>query len=215
MSTPDATGSGRPLRTAGLALLGVAALSLIIGLVSLVVGGNGAPTAGQAPSGPAATTTAGPGIPDGATATATSQAPTPPSSPARPGATAVPRPGVPGPGVPGPGVPGTGTDVGAGIGGGKGEIRAAVRVYNNSTIRGLAAQAADDLTAAGWPVIEVGNYSAGRIPTTTVYYEPGTGQQDPAEQIGQQFGMRVEPRFAGIRDASPGVIVIVTNDYAA
>ena len=30
---------------------------------------------------------------------------------------------------------------------------------------------------------------------------------------GSQFGLRVEPRFAGIDDATPGLIVIVTNDY--
>jgi hypothetical protein len=88
-----------------------------------------------------------------------------------------------------------------------------VRVYNNSTIKGLAAEAAEDLAAAGWTVAEVGNYSAGRIPTTTVYYTPGTAEEAAARALGEEFGMRVEDRFAGIRDANPGVIVIVTNDY--
>ena len=27
------------------------------------------------------------------------------------------------------------------------------------------------------------------------------------------FGLRSEPRFVGLDDASPGLIVIVTNDY--
>ncbi|HEX5348881.1 MAG TPA: LytR C-terminal domain-containing protein [Pseudonocardiaceae bacterium] len=95
----------------------------------------------------------------------------------------------------------------------KGDSKAEVRVYNNSTIRGLAAQAAGDLTAVGWTVVDVGNYPWGTIPTTTVYYQEGTGQRADAEAIGAQFGMRVMPRFTGIVNASPGVIVIVTNDY--
>jgi hypothetical protein len=90
-----------------------------------------------------------------------------------------------------------------------------VRVYNNSTIRGLAARAARDLTAAGWTVVEVGNYARGTVPTTTAYYQEGTNQRAEAEALGTQFRMRVEPRFPGIANASPGLIVIVTNDYAS
>jgi len=103
-----------------------------------------------------------------------------------------------------------------GAGQGKGESgvgRAEVRVYNNSTIRGLAARAAGDLTAQGWTVADVGNYPCGTIPTTTVYYQEGTGQRADAEAIGAEFGMRVMPRFPGIAHASPGLIVIVTKDY--
>lgn len=47
------------------------------------------------------------------------------------------------------------------MGQGKGEKEnntVEVRVYNNSTIRGLAARVARDLTAAGWTVVDVGNY---------------------------------------------------------
>ena len=62
-------------------------------------------------------------------------------------------------------------------------------------------------------VAEIGNYPQGVIPTSTVYYRPGTGEQGAALAIGREFGLRVEPRFAGIRDASPGVIVIATNNY--
>ncbi|MBV8996872.1 MAG: LytR C-terminal domain-containing protein, partial [Pseudonocardiales bacterium] len=96
---------------------------------------------------------------------------------------------------------------------GKGVSRGEVRVYNNSTIRGLAARAAQDLSAAGWTVVEVGNYPWGIIPTTTVYYQDGTDQRAGAEAIAAEFGMRAEPRFSGIAQASPGIIVIVTNDY--
>jgi hypothetical protein len=91
----------------------------------------------------------------------------------------------------------------------------AVRVYNNSTISGLAAHAADDFRGAGWTVDAVANYpsSEGIIPTSTVYFRPGTGEQGSAERIGSEFGLRAAPRFAGLTDASPGLIVIVTNDY--
>ncbi|WP_460429196.1 LytR C-terminal domain-containing protein, partial [Amycolatopsis endophytica] len=88
-----------------------------------------------------------------------------------------------------------------------------VRVYNNSTIHGLAARAADELKANGWNVVEVGNYPSGIIPTTTAYYTPGTDEETAARALATAFGMKVEPRFQGIEDASPGVIVIVTNDY--
>jgi hypothetical protein len=46
-----------------------------------------------------------------------------------------------------------------------------------------------------------------------VYYRPGTGEQQAAQAIGNQFSLRVEPRFAGLDEASPGLIVIATNDY--
>jgi hypothetical protein len=96
-----------------------------------------------------------------------------------------------------------------------GASRGEVRVYNNSTIRGLAARAARDLGAAGWTVVEVGNYARGTIPTTTVYYQEGTDQRAEAEALAAQFKIRVEPRFPGIENASPGLIMIVTNDYAS
>ena len=51
------------------------------------------------------------------------------------------------------------------------------------------------------------------IPTSTVYYRPGTGEQAAAQEIGRAFGLRVEPRFSGIQSATPGVIVIVTKEY--
>jgi hypothetical protein len=101
--------------------------------------------------------------------------------------------------------------------GGSGAVVAAprepLRVYNNSTIAGLAAKAAEDFRRAGWTVTESRNYSDGVIPTTTVYYRPGTGEQAAAERLAAEFGMRAEPRFAGIQDATPGLIVILTKDY--
>lgn len=116
----------------------------------------------------------------------------------------------------GAGGAGSGDGRGAGSGGGDSQVsavRSAVRVYNNSTIGGLAARAAEDFRTAGWPVEEVGNYPSGIIPTSTVYYRPGTNEKRSAETLGSEFSLRVEPRFEGLTDASPGVIVIVTNDY--
>jgi len=67
--------------------------------------------------------------------------------------------------------------------------------------------------ADGWQVGQVANYSSGNIPTSTVYYRPGTAEQSTATTIASEFGLRAEPRFSGIDDATPGLIVIVTNDY--
>ena len=205
MSTPDATGSGRPLRTAGLVLLGVAAVALLLGLLDVAGGGDSDEIAIEGRS-PAASTQLGgsPTRPTGAaspTATAGSTSATstatPTGAPPSTGAPVAPPPII----MPGA-APGTGEPT-----------RGAVRVYNNSTIRGLAAQAAQDMRAVGWSVREVGNYSGGTIPTTTVYYDDESGCS-AADALGENFGMRIEPRFEGIRDAAPGLIVIVTNDYS-
>ena len=225
MSSPDQTGPDRRLRVAGIALLAVAALAFVIGLGSLVGGDAGRPSADGGPS-PGATrspeTVPGPGSPAPAPTTA------PPDRPgtAQPGVGEPgvgqpgPQPGAgqPGPVRPRPGEPGGGSllDNGGGFAAGVDETftaRPEVRVYNNSTITGLAASAAQDFRDAGWSVVEVGNYSSGIIPTSTVYYRQGTSEQDAAQVMGAEFGLRVEPRFPGIRDSSPGLIVIVTNDY--
>src|SRR4029450_11843982 len=55
-----------------------------------------------------------------------------------------------------------------------GAAKVQVRVYNNSTITGLAGRASDEVRANGWAVVDTGNYSQGTIPTTTVYFRPGT-----------------------------------------
>lgn len=232
MSVPEGTRPRWPLRSAGFALLGIATAAALTGVV-LLVSDNGAtvsdgrrpgasgPAPGSASARPSATSTPS-SRPPATTTTAPTSRPAPAPGPAAPGPAApgtaappapTPRPAPTGrPAPAGPGVlpPGTDTDVAAS---GKGERRGQTRVYNNSTIHGLAARAASDLTAAGWTVAEVGNYSGGRIWTTTVYYQEGTDQRGTAEEIGARFKMRVEPRFPGIAGAKPGIIVIVTNDY--
>ncbi|GAA1237284.1 hypothetical protein GCM10009676_22090 [Prauserella halophila] len=89
-----------------------------------------------------------------------------------------------------------------------------VRVYNNSTISGLARTAADDMRAQGWNVVEEANYSDGVIPESTAYFRPGTDEEHAARALADSLGTNVAKRFEGIQDSSPGVIVIVTKDYA-
>lgn len=204
MATPDKPGNGSPLRTAGLALLALGVLAAVIGLVLVLTRG------GQSGAHPSATV-APPAAP---TSTRPSVMPFPPPvSSGTPEAPVVipsvtPEPAPPPAGQPAPAEAGQPAPAAP-----NSVSRGEVRVYNNSTIRGLAARAARDLSAAGWTVVEVGNYPSGIISTTTVYYQEGTDQRADAEAIAAQFHMRVEPRFAGIAHASPGIIVIVTNDY--
>jgi hypothetical protein len=100
-----------------------------------------------------------------------------------------------------------------GAGPGAAVAKAPVRVYNNSLIRGLAERAADDMRSQGWPVTEVGTFPEGNVPTSTVYYRRGTDEEVAARSLASSFGLRISPRYPGIQDASPGVIVIVTKDY--
>lgn len=208
-------GLSRPLRLAGVVLIGVALVAVVIGgITALNGGGNNGQTA--APSPTATGETSAPTETTGASPTEPA-----PSAPASPTETPAPAPGQP-TGTAAAGAPGgTATQPGStpapGAGGAAADQTAAkwvpVRIYNNSTIHGLAARAADELRANGWNVVEVGNYPYGVIATTTAYYTPGTDEETAARSLAAAFGMKVEPRFDGIQNASPGVIVIVTNDY--
>lgn len=88
-----------------------------------------------------------------------------------------------------------------------------VTVLNNSRLDGLADRAAARFRRGGWPVRETGNFR-GRIPVTTVYYDPGVpGQQASAQAFARRFDgiARVRPRF----DTLParGIVVVITRDY--
>ncbi|MFC4947485.1 LytR C-terminal domain-containing protein [Pseudonocardia sp. GCM10023141] len=200
MTAPAPSGGSSPLRIGGLALIGVGVIAGLVGLGTLATSG-GAPGVAA----PAATSTAA----------APADQPPPAAAPAPTGDAAVPVPSfgpTPTNAIAAP--PTTTSAPAPAAGGNDGSFtRAPVRVYNNSTISGLAARAADDFRAAGWPVEQVANYPQGIIPTTTVYYRPGTDEQAAATALGGQFGMRVEPRFEGLTEASPGLIVIVTNNF--
>ncbi|MCP2164828.1 LytR C-terminal domain-containing protein [Goodfellowiella coeruleoviolacea] len=215
MSPAEPPGQSRA-RVAGIGLLGVSGVALVLGVVSLFTGG----------SSPEAAPTAAP--PTGsAQSTASTQSTTEVGSSAPPESSTAPAGGESSSAAQPPASTGTstpsdqgqqpgGTPTGAQPPGGvaqPGDQAVTVRVYNNSTISGLAARAAEELRANGWQVDDVGNYSQGKIATTTVYYRPGTDEEAQAQRLGERFRVRVEPRFEGIESASPGVILIVTNDY--
>lgn len=190
-------GLSRPARLAGVVLIGVGLVAAVIGVVTVTSGGgqtqHAAPsTSASAAPGP------GPGSapppPPGPPVSASSAAPAPPGS----GTAPAPVP------PPGPAGPNSGQTDAKWV---------PVRVYNNGTIQGLAARAADEFRADGWNVTQVAPYSSGIIPTTTAYYTPGTDEETAAKALAAAFGMQALERFEGIKNSSPGVIVILTNDY--
>lgn len=203
MTTPPTTS---PLRIAGVALIGLAVISALAGLVSLGTSSGGTDQA-AAPSNLTVTTVA------------PAPAPTAEPTPAEPTFTegdglAAPPAGAVEPTPPAVTTPAPAPARAESIGSEVSAIRSTpVRVYNNSTIKGLASRAAEDFRRAGWRVDEVGNYPHGIIPTSTVYFTPKSGEETAAQELGRQFGLRVAPRFEGIQNASPGLIVIVTRDY--
>jgi hypothetical protein len=87
-----------------------------------------------------------------------------------------------------------------------------VTVLNNSRRTGLAERAAARFRAGGWPVVDTGNFR-GRIPSTTVYYEPG--QQASARAFAARFDgiVRVRPRFATL--PARGLVVVLTREFPA
>jgi hypothetical protein len=188
-------------------LLGAGAVAALIGLATLLPGGGGTATPATTEVAPA--TSAPPAVPS-AVAPPSATVAAPPAVPTGTNAIAAPTAPAVVPTVPAvvPIKPAP-----APVAGGAAAGHEPVRVYNNSTVTGLAARAADDFRADGWQVAQVANYPAGIIATSTVYYRPGTAEQTAASSLGSQFGLRVEPRFSGIDDATPGLIVIVTNDY--
>lgn len=207
-------GEREPLRIAGYVLLGVAALAAIIGLVHMASGGSGAATPSDTANQAApASDTAAPSTPPAAPGTPNQLAA--PAVPAPP-APAAPAPAAPAPALPGAGLPSESGSRSAGKGSGNyssSTAKAPARVYNNSLIKGLAEQAADDMRGSGWTVTEVGNYPGGNVAASTVYYRPGTNEQAAAKHLASSLGMIAAPRFSGIADATPGLIVIVTKDY--
>lgn len=199
MTEPTPSGGSSPMRVAGFALLGAGVVAGIIGLATLFGGGDETDPTAAPPPPPPPTSAA----PDPSAGTAPSPGPTSP----------VPVPSFPTAAAPPAGPPAPDSTGGVGGGDRVAAPRVPVRVYNNSTIEGLAAQAAADFEAAGWTVTEAKGYPFGTIPTSTAYYRPGTSEMAAAEALANQFGLRSEPRFEGIQGASAGLIVIVTKDY--
>lgn len=74
---------------------------------------------------------------------------------------------------------------------------ALVAVLNNSGVGGAAAAFSAKVTAAGWSLGGIGNWT-GSIPANTVYYPPGLRSQ--AELLGRDVGIgRILPSVAPMR----------------
>ncbi|WP_326566601.1 LytR C-terminal domain-containing protein [Amycolatopsis rhabdoformis] len=219
------SGLSRPMRAAGVALIGVAVIAAIVGGVTALSGGgssdnnagptsaSGSPSAPQSTSGSSSSAQSSAPSSSASSTAPASQPGQPSGQPGQPGQPGG-QPGQPGqsgqpgqPGQPGgqPGQPGNGQQAS--------NKWVTVRVYNNSTIPHLAEQAAADFRASGWNVPEVGNYPQGVLPHTAAFYRPGTDEEAAAKQLAAEFGFQAEPRFEGIQNSSPGVIVIITKDY--
>jgi hypothetical protein len=198
------SGLSRPLKAAGLALVGLAIVAAVIGGITVLNNGGSSDNTAQPSTSPA--------LPPGGTASPSPAPPSPP--PASPGSSQSPSasasPPPPASSAPASAPPAQGGQPGDQQASAKWVV---VRVYNNSLIKGLAERAAQDFRNAGWNVADVSNYPQGIIPETTAYFRPGTDEETAAKALAAQFGMRAEPRFDGIQDSSPGVIVIVTNNY--
>jgi LytR cell envelope-related transcriptional attenuator len=216
VATPPSLGSRPPLRTGGIALLGLGAVAAAMGLYTAATGGDGEGTLAQAPPSAVVAPTA-----EVVPPTLPAVVPPPPSAITAPSATA---PFVTGDGdeasaaaQPSAAASSAAAEARAGAGASgnstSSATRAPLRVYNNSTVTGLAARAAGDFRNAGWTVTEIGGFPGADLPTSTVYYRPGTNEEAAAQEIGRAFGLKVEPRFPAIEQASPGVIVIVTKEY--
>ena len=86
-----------------------------------------------------------------------------------------------------------------------------VRVFNISGKEGAAARASDQLKAAGFKVVEVGNLSLSDVSATTVYYTDADGEHATADAVGKNLGAPVEPRIPALSEQPAGVIVIVAG----
>src|SRR5699024_3369741 len=222
MSLP---GLSRPLRGSGIALLAVAVVAAVIGGIVLATGDeNGAGTrrAAGSPSSDVPTSSSGTSRQSGETSASTNGRSATPTSREAGGTGSDTDDKSDADGKPGADDSDGDADTDADDGsGGQSDGRngradheqVPVRVYNNRLVEELASQGAEDLRDQGWDVAKVSNYPGGVIPSTTAYYRKGTPEKAAALSVASTFGIRAKPRFDGIDDAAPGLIVIVTKDY--
>jgi hypothetical protein len=86
-------------------------------------------------------------------------------------------------------------------------------VLNDTTVQGLAQQAAQRFRSGGWTVTSYGNYQ-NEIISTCAYYDPSvTGAKLAAEALQRQFPAikRVKARFPELPNGP--VVVVLTPDY--
>lgn len=165
----------------------MAALGLVVLAVSLVALGQ--PRSHSAPAGP-----------------------TKPPRPASPGSVSVSVPRSPQPSsASGPGTP---TGIPASSSASATDAKLPLVVLNNTTVTGLAAQAAASFRAGGWTVTSDGNYQ-NNVVSTCAYYDPSVvGAQAAAQALQVQFPgiKRVQPKFSGL-PAGP-IVVVLTPGYS-
>ena len=204
MASGDASAGSSGLRLGGYTLIGVGMLAGVFGVATSVADNSQNMGQQSPPPPPPACAQPVDSSPNEESAT---------SAPSETGKPSEDKPGGDKPGGDKPSADRPGSEQPDKPGDGKQDNRISIRVYNNSKIKGLADRAAEDFRAAGYQVAEVGNYSAGRIYTTTVYFRPGTPEKAKAAKLADDFDARLEPRFHGLDQASPGVIAVITNDY--
>jgi hypothetical protein len=86
-------------------------------------------------------------------------------------------------------------------------------VLNNTTVTGLATDAAKEFADRGWDIGMIGNYT-GAIATTTVYYAASDAKQEHAAQtLAAQFPKvaKVAPRLADLPGS--GLTVVIAPDW--
>jgi hypothetical protein len=88
-----------------------------------------------------------------------------------------------------------------------------VRVFNNTSIPGLAARAAEDFRVDGWLVTEIGNYAGLPLLVSTVYYHWGALEETAAHELAKNFMLDNEPNPDDPGNLNPGLVVIVRGDY--
>ncbi|WP_371053356.1 LytR C-terminal domain-containing protein [Rhodococcus gordoniae] len=194
------TPSGPPLRAFAMVLIALGILFAGLGFASLGDSDDepaptAAPTTTAAPAAPSPRSTAVPSAP--AAGNGATSAPAPAGASTSAAVSSVPS-------LPAA----SGTSLAAGT---SPAATAPIRVFNNSEVAGLAAQTAAYLEDEGYTISETGNYSEGLLPQTSVFYGSSPGEQQTATAVAESLGVTAQPRFEGIRDAAPGVIVIVTS----
>lgn len=97
-------------------------------------------------------------------------------------------------------------------------VRVPVTVLNATSVTGLAAKVAAQLTPKGWPAAGVGAYTGANVAASTVFFTQGDEKQrQAAVQLVDQFPKLTGPavRFfdlpAGV--SSSGLVVVLTGDW--
>src|SRR4029078_1674392 len=85
--------------------------------------------------------------------------------------------------------------------------KADVRVYNISSIEGVAESAANGWRDAGWNVTETGDLSLPEVTGTTVFFSDAPGEHEAADEVGKLLEGPVQPRGPELHQQPPGVLL--------